>query len=42
LQGTSDQVVATATQQSGNTVFTLQDGTTLTFIGTLHVDAIVH
>lgn len=37
--GSSTGVVATQSQSGGNTVVHLQDGSTLTVVGTTHVDA---
>ena len=37
--GRGDQVVANQTQEGGNTVIHLPDGSTITLVGTTHVDA---
>jgi hypothetical protein len=42
LPAGSEQVVATQTQLAGGTLVTLNDGSTIHFVGVLHVDAIIH
>ena len=43
LPAGSDQVVATQSQDGGgNTIVHLEDGSTITFVGTAHIDAIIH
>jgi hypothetical protein len=42
LPASTEQVVATQTQVGGNTVVSLNDGSTITFVGVIHVDAIIH
>lgn len=39
LHGGTEQVVASQTQQGSNTVLHLPDGSTITLVGTTHVDA---
>jgi hypothetical protein len=41
IQTGTDQVVATTTNAGGSTVFTLTDGSTLTFIGMVQPDVII-
>jgi hypothetical protein len=38
-RGSTEQVVASQTQHGGNTVLHLADGSTITLVGTTHVDA---
>jgi hypothetical protein len=39
IDGGTEQVVATQISQGGNTVLHLHDGSTITLVGTTHVDA---